>query len=164
MMKKGWFIVLFAVGLALVLLYQYQKYRVVPSVDLFKLPYTDTSGKQVDLNSYKGKKIVYSFFGTWCGECLMELKELNEVRKTNLEDIEIIVVSDESNEKIRNFARKKKYPFTFLELQKNFDEIGVNAIPLNYLVNTKGEVVYSKLGSPNWKDPSVISMVEESVK
>lgn len=164
MRKKAWILLVFAVGLSLTLLYQYQKYRVAPVADLFALPYADTAGKQVNLNAYKGRKIIYSFFATWCGECLAELKELAEVKKNGMEDIEVVVVSDESNERIRDFVRRKKYPFTFLKLRRNFGEIGVNAIPVNYLVNTKGEIVYSKVGSLNWKDPSVISMVEESVK
>ena len=28
----------------------------------------------------------------------------------------------------------------------------INAIPVNYLVNTKGIVVWDKVGSPNWEN------------
>jgi len=155
---------LFLVVLSIFLLYQYQKYRIAPTVDVFKLTYTDTSGKAVDLNAYKGKKIIFSFFGIWCGECVLELKQLNEARKTNLKDIEVIVVSDEPLEKIKRFAQRKNYPFTFLKIDKLFSDLGVNAIPVNYLINLKGEVIYSKVGILNWKDNSVVSMTEESLK
>jgi len=151
---------LFIVGLSLVLLWQYQKYRVAPGVDVFSLAYTDTSGKAVDLKSFKGKKIIYSFFGTWCGECVLELKQLNEAKKTQLADMQVIVVSDEPLEKITRFVQRKKYPFVFLKIDKTFAELGVNAIPVNYLINAQGEVTYSKVGALNWKDNSVISMVE----
>lgn len=159
-MKKWWPLALFIVGLSLVLLWQYQKYRVAPGVDVFSLAYTDTAGRAVDLNTFKGKKIIYSFFGTWCGECVLELKQLNEAKKTQLQDIEVIVVSDEPLEKITRFVHRKKYPFVFLKTDKTFAELGVNAIPVNYLINAQGEVTYSKVGALNWKDHSVISMVE----
>ncbi len=163
-MKKWWPLAAFVVGLSIVLLYQYQKYRIAPGLDVFSLSYTDTAGKVVDLNTYKGKKIIYSFFGTWCGECVLELKQLNEAKKTDLKDIEVIVVSDEPLEKIKNYAQRKNYPFTFLKYAGLFSDIGVNAIPVNYLINTKGETIYSKVGGLKWKDHSVVNMAEESLK
>lgn len=164
-MKKWWPLGAFIVGLSLVLLYEYQKYRVSPTIDLFAQSYTDAQGNKVDLNIYKGKKIIYSFFGTWCGECVLELKHLNEVvEKGELQDIKVIVVSDEELWKINNFMERKKYPFIFLHINKPFNELGVNAIPVNYLINAKGEVTYSKVGALKWKDHSVVSMVEGALK
>lgn len=163
-MKKWWPLGLFVLGLSLVLLYQYQKYRIAPTVDVFKLNYTDTSGQAVDLNAFKGKKIIFSFFGTWCGECVLELKQLNEAKKTELKDVEVVVVSDEDPGKIAGFARRKNYPFTFLKIDKPFAELGVHAIPVNYLINSRGEVTYSKVGALKWKDHSVVSMAEGNLK
>jgi peroxiredoxin len=163
-MKKWWPLGVFVLGLSLVLLYQYQKYRIAPTVDVFKLNYVDTAGNAVDLNAFKGKKIIYSFFGTWCGECVLELKQLNEAKKTELKDVEVIVVSDEEPDRIIGFARRKNYPFIFLKIDKPFAELGVNAIPVNYLINSRGEVTYSKVGGLNWKDHSVVAMAEGNLK
>ena len=163
-MKKWWPLGLFVIGLSIVLLYQYQKYRIAPSVDVFALNYKDTSGKNVNLNIYKGKKIIFSFWGTWCGECLMEMKRLNETKKTDLFDVEVIVVSEEPLDVINAFIQRKKYPFTFLQLPKAFPEINVNAIPVNYLINTKGQVTYAKEGAIDWQDNSVISFAKENLK
>jgi len=163
-MKKWWPLLLFVVGLSIVLLYQYQKYRLAPGVDVFSLSYKDTSGKDVNLNVYKGKKIIFSFWGTWCGECLVELRQLNEAKKVDLFDVEVVVVSDEPIEVINAFIQRKKYPFTFLKLDKTFSDININAIPVNYLINSGGEVTYSKVGAINWRDNSVISFAKENLK
>lgn len=163
-MKKWWPIGLVVIGIALFGLYQYQKYRVAPTLEVFAFDYRDTSGKKVNLNIYKGKKIIYSFWGTWCGECVMEMKKLNAVKEREFSDVEVIMVSDEPIELIKGFAERKKYPFTFLQFERAFPEIGVNAIPVNYLINAKGEVVYSGEGSLDWTDNSVISMAKESLK
>ena len=109
-----------------------------PAIYDFKVPGLD--GNPIDFSAYKGKKIIFSFWGTWCGECLMEMKQLNEVKKHDLQDVEVIMVSDEPLEVINNFIQKKKYPFTFLQFERNFPQIGINAIPVNYLINSKGEV------------------------
>ena len=150
--------------LALVSLYQYQKYRVAPKTDLAKLFCTDTLGKHVNIASIKDKKIILMFFATWCGDCLREMKQLDEVMKNNLKDVQVIAISDEPMEKITAFAARKKYPYTFLQLNKPFASIDIYAIPVTYLINTRGEVVYSKVIAINWKDPSVVAFTEETLK
>ncbi|HWY37799.1 MAG TPA: TlpA disulfide reductase family protein, partial [Bacteroidia bacterium] len=130
----------------------------------FSLTYKDTSGNDVKLDKFKGKKIIFSFWGTWCGECLIELKQLNELKKIDMFDTEVILVSDEPIEKITRFMQRKKYPFTFLQFNRPFSEIHVNAFPTNYLINSRGEVTYSKVGAINWKDNSVISFAKENLK
>jgi hypothetical protein len=74
------------------------------------------------------------------------------------------LVSDEPMEKIIDFMQRKKYPFTFLQLDKSFPEISINAIPVNYLINSRGEVTYTKVGSIDWKDNSIISFTKESLE
>jgi peroxiredoxin len=164
MVKKFWIPALVALLLILVLLYQYQKYRVAPKQDIVNMVCNDTLGKPINVSSFKNKKIILTFFATWCGDCLREMKQLDETMKNNLKDVQVIAISDEPMEKITHFAQKKKYNYTFLQLPKPFATIDIYAIPVTYLINTKGEVIYSKVGAINWKDPAVISFTEESFK
>jgi peroxiredoxin len=164
MIKKYWILGLSILCVALVLLYQYKKYRVAPKHDLANMICNDTLGKPVNISSFKGKKIILTFFGTWCGDCLREMKQLDEAMKTNLKDVEVIAISDEPMQKITSFAQRKKYNYTFLQLPKPFASIDIYAIPVTYLINASGEVVHAKVGAINWKDPAVISFTEESLK
>jgi peroxiredoxin len=164
MIKKYWISILAVLGAILVLLYQYQKYRVAPKHDLANIICNDTLGKPINLSSFKGKKIILTFFGTWCGDCLLEMKQLDEAMKTNLKDVEVVAISDEPISKITSFAQRKKYNYTFLQLPKPFASIDIYAIPVTYLINSKGEVIHSKVGAINWKDPAVIAFTEESLK
>jgi peroxiredoxin len=164
MTKKFWIGGGLVLGLALLLLYQYQKYRVAPKADLAKLACTDTLGRPVNMADIKNKKIILMFFATWCGDCLKEMKQLDEVMKHNLKDVEVIAISDEPMEKITSFSARKKYPYTFLQLNKPFASIDIYAIPVTYLINSRGEVVYSKVVAVNWRDPSVVAFTEERLK
>ncbi|HXU25700.1 MAG TPA: TlpA disulfide reductase family protein [Bacteroidia bacterium] len=164
MIKKYWITGLVVLILILVALYQYQKYRVAPKQDIANMICNDTLGKPINISSFKGKKIILTFFGTWCGDCLREMKQLDEAMVNNLKDVQVIAISDEPMEKITHFAQQKNYNYTYLQLPKPFASIDIYAIPVTYLINTKGEVVYSKVGAINWKDPAVISFTEESFK
>lgn len=163
-MKKYLLVGVIIVGIALFALYQYQKYRVAPKADLNSMTFTDTSGKVINLSVYKGRKIIFTFFATWCGDCLLEMKQLNETMQTKLKDVRVIVVSDEPMEKIKRFAMHKNYPFTYWQLPNPFAEINIYAIPVTYIINNESKITYSKVGAINWKDPSIVSYTEENLK
>ena len=42
---------------------------------------TDMSGKQVSLDSFKGKTVVLNFWATWCPPCRGEMPEFDELDK-----------------------------------------------------------------------------------
>src|ERR1700740_3275681 len=105
-MKKWWPLLLFVVGLSIVLLYQYQKYRVAPAVDVFTLNHYDTTANPVKFSSFKGKKMIYYFWATWCGECLAEMKELSLAKKHALKDVEVVMVTDQPLEVICPFIQR----------------------------------------------------------
>ena len=153
-MNKKWINALFLVIAALVGFYFYNKYKVAPSIDFSKLSLVDLNQQPVNFNSFKGKKLVVCFSASWCPNCLDELKELNDIKSTKLNEVEVVVISDESLEKIIAFKEKKGYPFTFLKLNQNFNDIGIFSIPTSYIVNTKLEVKKETVGYLDWKDAS----------
>jgi peroxiredoxin len=106
--------------------------------------------------SLKGKKVIVSFYASWCPNCIEELKILNSIKNQKLADVEVLAITDESIEKLVAFKNKTQYPFTFLTITGQFPEIGINSIPVTYLLNTKGEIVYNNVGYVEWNDESTL--------
>jgi peroxiredoxin len=160
-MKQNRIILLVLVVAALIfVVYKYRKYRIAPSIKLFNQEVYDAGGKRVDLNIYKGKKLIISYYASWCGDCLREMKALDKVKTTELADVVVIMITDESVEKMISFTEKHNYPFTFYRLNKSFDKINIYSIPVTYIVNQKGELVYEKVGAIDWTDNSLLSHVK----
>ena len=147
----GFFIV-FLIGM-----YLYNKYNVAPKIDISTLEIVDERSQKFDIKSLTGKKVIISFYASWCPNCLDELKVLNKIKNEKLADITILAITDEPMEKLISFKEKKQYPFTFLKLTKSFNQIGVFSIPTVYLLNTKNEIVYDNVGYVNWEDESTLS-------
>ncbi|PBQ30650.1 hypothetical protein CNR22_02295 [Sphingobacteriaceae bacterium] len=137
----------------------YQKYRVAPTLNLNSLNLVDLEGRSVKMDSFKGKKVVLCFSASWCGNCREELGVMSDIKDKDLSDVEVVVVSDESLEKVVDF--KEKYPFTFLKMNKHFNEIGINSIPTSYILNTNLEVKKETVGYLNWKDPSTLQHLKK---
>lgn len=157
MNNKKIYILIFILLAGLSGLYFYNKYKVAPKIDLTKLEILDADTLKFDIRSLKGQKVIISFYASWCGNCLDELKVLNKIKTEKLSGITILAVTDESMEKMTSFRDRKQYPFTFLKLNTSFPEIGINSIPVVYLVNTKGEVVYENVGYIDWEDESTLN-------
>jgi peroxiredoxin len=153
-MSKKWIYVAACVAAVLIAFYVYRKYHVAPKLDPERLDLVDLEGHPVKLASMKGKRMVLCFSASWCGSCRKELKDIAAIKETDLAGIEVIVISDESLEKVKMFREKTAYPFTFLKMNTAFNSIGINSIPTSYLVNTGFQVVKETVGYIDWKDPS----------
>jgi peroxiredoxin len=156
MTKKRTYIILIIAILGVLGLYFYNKYNVAPTIDIAKLDVVDQDTNKFDISSLKGKKVIVSFYASWCPNCIEELKVLNSIKNQKLSDIEVLAITDESIEKLVAFKTKTQYPFTFLTITAQFPEIGINSIPVTYLLNTKGEIVYNNVGYVEWNDESTL--------
>lgn len=154
MIQFKWPYLVAALLLAIGGYYMYQKYKVAPKLSFSGLPLRNLNNEVVSLDAYKGKKVLLCFGASWCGNCRVELKDLLEVYKEQLPDVEILVISDEKLETIRMFKDSKSYPFTFLQLQGTFSNIGIHSIPTSYILNKAQEVKKETVGYLNWTDPS----------
>ncbi len=149
------FFLVFAAALAV--FYFYKKYRVAPAIDVFHQQLLDENGNTFELNNLKGKKLIICYYASWCGDCLKEMKTLNEIQEKELADVTIVAITDETQEKLIAFKNKKQYPFIFLRLPVSFDQISIYAIPVTYIINQQGELVYEKVGAIQWNEPSFLA-------
>lgn len=159
-MSKKLYSLLLLLLAGIIALYFYHTYRVAPDVNLNELPLSDENGKDYNFHNLKGKKMIVSFYASWCGNCIQELKEINKIKQTELNDVEIICITDEPLEKLIDFKNEHAYPFTFLKLNKAFPDIGIHSIPVTYIVNQKLEIVKEEVGYIEWGDPSTINHIK----
>lgn len=154
MKAKQIYLLLSIAALAALGFYFYQKYNVAPRIDISRIEVVDRDTNRFDISSLKGRKVIVSFYASWCPNCLEELQEINAIKNTRLSDVTVLCVTDESIDKLVSFQERTQYPFTFVTLVKNFQAYGIHSIPTTYLLNTKGEVVYDNVGYIDWKDES----------
>lgn len=155
-MSTKWFYPAALVIAVLIAFYFYQKFKVAPSIDVKSMSLTDLEGNTVQLEQFRGKKVILCFGASWCVNCIEELGILSKIKEKDLSDVEVVVISDESLEKITRFKNKKNYPFTFLKLTSSFGSLGINSIPTTYLLNTEVKVVKETVGYMNWEDASTL--------
>ena len=110
------------------------------------------NGGTVSLADYRGKKVVISFWASWCGPCRLELPVLKSFFDKAYKrdgDFEILTINlDESRESAEAAIEQGKLPFLVLwdPAQKTANAYGVNGIPCLFIVDRTGHVVYASAG------------------
>lgn len=134
----------FAVGgLLFILLISAISYNFIvqPDVSLNQLKVSDLNGNKVNLTEFIGKPLVINYWATWCAPCIKEFPHFEELKKQAGENVNFIMISDESVEKINKFSMSKPYTFKYLKSEKDLEEYGIIARPTTYFYNSKVNLI-----------------------
>jgi len=80
--------------------------KLSPDLDFEKiLNYSTRSAK---LSDYKSKVVLIDFWGTYCSPCIRSLSYLDSLQQRFSNDLQVLTVTSESEERIRTFLKYKK--------------------------------------------------------
>ena len=137
----------------------------LPSVELKNL-----EGKVVNVSqlSNDGKPFVISFFADWCHPCKRELRAIHEVYADWQDEtgMKLIAVSEDDAHninKVKPTVESEGWEYDVL-LDPNGDfmrAMGVQAIPHIFVLDGKGNIVYSHSGYTEGSEQAVIDKIRE---
>jgi len=107
-------------------------------------------GKEVTLESLKGRIVVLDFWATWCGPCKLAMPTLQKLHEKYAgKPVSIIGVNcmEQDPEEAVKYTKKEK--FTYMQLLGGDDlatAYGVSGIPTLIVIDAKGNVLGSEIG------------------
>jgi len=123
-----WFIILTAC--CCVIACQPQKQIVIePDETLLKHQFTNLEGETVDIKQYLGKPLLINYWATWCKYCLKDLPVVQQFANYHKRTHRVILLSDESVEKIEQFKAKQAYEFIYLKSDQPLSTYGIRQRP-----------------------------------
>ncbi len=125
-------------------------------VDAEKLPtfnMLDANGKNINLSSFKGKKVFVNLWATWCPPCKAEMPSIERLAgKAGKEDAVFVMLSlDEDFDVAKKFAQAEKltvpiyYPAEKLPALFNTD-----GIPATFIFDENGILVKQNNGADDY--------------
>ena len=103
----------------------------------------------INLSSFKGSVVLLNFWATWCGPCIAEIPEFNDLyNKYKMEGFEILGVSVSDNyRQLEKFTKKIDVQYKLLfgtsdDMSSVMQDYGnVYSVPISFLINRDGLVV-----------------------
>lgn len=140
----------------------------LPSVEL-----KDLEGKTINIQDYgtNGKLTIVSFWATWCGPCIKELDNINEIYEDWVEDYGVemvaVTVDDARNiPKVKPLVNGKGWPYKIL-LDENKDlsrALNVQNPPMTFLINKEGKIVYKHVGYTEGAEYKLLEEIKKYAK
>lgn len=118
----------------------------LPNVTLKSL-----EGKTINVSSYnnKSKPVIISFWATWCGPCIKELKAINEVydkwqKETGVELVAVSIDDARTKNRVRSLVNGSGWNYTILMDENHELKRAMNVANVPYTVIVyEGKIVYS---------------------
>ncbi|MEW6732720.1 MAG: cytochrome c biogenesis protein CcdA [Acidobacteriota bacterium] len=115
-----------------------------------ELSFTDLTGSNVSLSSFKGKIVVLDFWATWCVPCREEVPTFNALKsKYSERGLEILAVAvDSDNEAIKKFIKdySMQYPVAIGESAQGAQFDPFPGLPKTIIIDRAGRVRAKHLG------------------
>lgn len=134
---------------------------VSPSLPVAKHEIIDAQGKEISLHDFKGKYVLISYFQTWCGDCIRELPDIEQLQnRVGKEKLQVLMISDEGWDKINNFGARHNDRLPYYLSSKPLDALGIRVYPTTYLLDPNGSVLLSKLEKYDWGQKEVLDLIK----
>lgn len=111
----------------------------------------------LNLREAKGKILIIEFWGTWCGPCIPHLEHLDGLQKKFKDDIVVVGISDDTEERLNKFLLKRPVglPLVADPFDKKSKFFKIEGVPITYVIDKSSKIL--AITSPN-------EITEESLK
>ena len=150
---KKYCIVIFLISINFIFSQNNEEPDYIPAPDftlaLFNSKSVLSKDTSITLSSLKGNVVLLNFWATWCGPCIAEIPEFNDLyNKYKMEGFEILGVSVSDNyRQLEKFTKKIDVQYKLLfgttdNMSSVMQDYGnVYSVPISFLINREGLVV-----------------------
>jgi thiol-disulfide isomerase/thioredoxin len=111
--------------------------------------------RSISFDDLKGKVVVINFWGVWCGPCVKEMPEIQELATKYKSDGDVAILTFDSRDDpvtVKKFIADRKYDFPVLmadSYSENLRKIhdGDETYPTTLFVDKKGKISFLKVGN-----------------
>lgn len=105
------------------------KVIIEPDAYLQQLILQDLDGNEANISNYLGEPLLINYWATWCRFCKIDFPEVEKFKKQHKQNINVVTVSDESLEKIKQYKSKAGFDFIYLKQNGSLSKLGVSQRP-----------------------------------
>jgi peroxiredoxin len=128
----------------------------------------DIDGREVRLESFRGRTVVVNFWATWCAPCVAEMPSLERLReRLRADGLEVLAVNLQENAaRIRPFAERLGLSMPMLRDHDGSVRTAwnVSVFPTTFVVGPDQRIAHIAIGEIEWDAPAVVAKIRETMR
>lgn len=124
----------------------------------------DAAGNKVNLQDFKGKKVFFNIWATWCGPCRVEIPSIEKLyKKADKEKVVFVLLSvDRDFQTAISFADKKGMKAPLYYPAENLPVmLYTSGIPATFIFDENGNVIKQNIGAEDYSTASYVNMLNK---
>jgi thiol-disulfide isomerase/thioredoxin len=121
----------------------------------------DLSGQYVSLEKYDNSYLLVNFWATWCKPCIEEMPTLEKLNSEMSGNLQVILVSEESQEKIEGFKDRYGITLPMYRMPDAINEFQLQFLPTTMLISPGGKVLFVEEGERVWDAPDMLQKISD---
>lgn len=120
------------------------------------------AGNDISLSDFSGKYVLINFWAYWCSPCVKELPDMQTLyEESDKTQFEIVAIhAGPFNNEAQNFIDKFGVTFPIVsDPNSSLQGWDVPVLPMSYLVDPKGNIIYKAMGPREWKHEDVQTLL-----
>lgn len=124
----------------------------------------DRNGQEINMKSFKGQVIVVNLWATWCPPCVAEMPSFQKLYNDYGDKVIFLFIANDDPVKVDRFLAKNGYELpVFFQTSSAPEAMSSNALPTTYIINSRGNIVASKVGAADWNSSKVRSLLDDQL-
>jgi tetratricopeptide (TPR) repeat protein len=110
---------------------------------------SDIEGNSIDSGIMDGRVVAINFWGKWCGPCVAEMPDIQELYEKYRDDDEVLVLTinnDPILSELIEWMDEHEYTFPTLRDDGYIPTAGVSVFPTTWFLDRSGSIVYTQRG------------------
>ena len=120
-------------------------------------------GREVRFAQFQGKVVFLNFWARWCGPCVAEMpgiQDLHDGLKNN-DGVAFVLATVDRPERVRRFLEHQQLHLpVYVSTAPLPSGLDASEIPVTYIINQRGEIVFRHLGAARWDTDACRSFLE----
>jgi thiol-disulfide isomerase/thioredoxin len=110
---------------------------------------SDIEGNSIDSGIMDGRVVAINFWGKWCGPCVAEMPDIQELYEKYMDDEDVLVLTinnDPILSELIEWMDEHEYTFPTLRDDGYIPTAGVSVFPTTWFLDRSGSIVYTQRG------------------